>query len=972
MTDRLKVLNIEDSEDDALLVMRELRRSGLSIIWERVETAEALFEALEKQTWDVIISDYHLPKFNAADALYIIKGRYPNLPFIVVSGKIGETAAVELMRAGAQDYLMKGSLARLSEAVRREVRDAENRLERQRSQHELDLVKERLQLAVEGSGIGLWDWAIQTDEVIINERLAEIFGYTLDELEQFGTQTWWQLNHPEDSQKAKLEMDSHFQYKTHFYECELRKRHKSGAWVWVLSRGKVVEWDMDGKPLRMTGTILDISDRKQTELRVEMQNSILERIAKGEPLTDILDALVRATEDRIEGAICSILLCDRQGKLRHGASSNLPTDYIKAIEGITIGEGVGSCGTAAFRKQPVIVSDIATDPLWQDYKDLALAYNLRSCWSFPAIASDGSVLATFAVYHHDVHSPQQPELDAIAIAADIVKIAIEREQATQALEQLNSKLEDRVERRTRALRQSEARLHEAQQIAHLGSWEIDLLSQKLNWSAEVFKIFGLDPNQPEPTYAEMLQYYPLDERKRVNDFVDKAMQGQPYETDFQIIRVDGSSAYTFAKTEPIWDAAGQVIGLFGIVMDISDRKLAEAQLQKINEKLLHATKLKDEFLANMSHELRTPLNSILGMTEGLQEGVFGSVNEQQIKALQTVERSGTHLLELINDILDVAKIESGQIEFDYTLVSVSYLCQSSLAFVKQQAMKKRIHLEIELPQNLPDILVDERRIRQVLINLLNNAVKFTLEGGHIILEVTQLPPSPDFSLERFLRIAVIDTGIGIAPENIKKLFQPFIQIDSALNRQYAGTGLGLTLVKQITELHGGRVGLTSELGVGSCFMIDLPYKSDSLEIAIDKQTSTTPTLISPLTNQAIPNPLILIADDNEANISTVSNYLEAKGYRLLVARNGKEAVDLATAQYPDLILMDIQMPVMDGLEATKQIRLDPKLINIPIIALTALAMTGDREKCLEVGVNEYLTKPFKLKVLAITIQQLLG
>jgi|GEM_PF-1645049 len=510
MTDNilnLNVLNIEDSEDDSFLVQRELRRSGLNIIWERVETAEDLRAALENKTWDVIISDYHLPKFNASDALQIVKSRCPNLPFIVVSGTIGETAAVELMKAGAHDYLMKGNLTRLSEAIRREVRDAEIRAERQRSQLELDLVKERLQLAVEGSGIGLWDWFIQTDEVIINERLAEIFGYTLDELEQFGTTDWWQLNHPEDSQKAKLAMESHFQQKTLAYECELRKQHKSRAWAWVLSRGKVVEWDEDGKPLRMTGTILDISDRKQAELRVEMQNSLLERIAKGDALPDILDALVLATEDQIEEGICSILLCDREGKLHLGAAPNLPDAYNQAIEGMSIGEKAGSCGTAAFRKEPVIVSDITTNPLWQDFKELALAHGLGSCWSFPAIASDGSVLATFAVYHRDIHHPEPQELESIALAANIVKIAIEREQATQALEKLNQELENRVQQRTQALQQSEARLQEAQQIAHLGSWELDVITKKVTWSEEIFKILAIDPHSPAPTYEQFFQFF---------------------------------------------------------------------------------------------------------------------------------------------------------------------------------------------------------------------------------------------------------------------------------------------------------------------------------------------------------------------------------------------------------------------------------------------------------------------------------
>jgi len=449
---------------------------------------------------------------------------------------------------------------------------------------------------------------------------------------------------------------------------------------------------------------------------------------------------------------------------------------------------------------------------------------------------------------------------------------------------------------------------------------------------------------------------------------DRAWQGEAIAT-----RKDGS---TFAEGLSLTLTEDGL--LICVCRDVSEHKQYEAQLQQSNQELIRATRLKDEFLANMSHELRTPLNAILGMTEGLQEGIFGIVNEPQIKALQTIERSGSHLLELINDILDVAKIESGQMELDCTLVSVNHLCQSSLAFVKQQAMQKRIQLVVELPLNLPDLLIDERRIRQVLINLLNNAVKFTPDGGRITLEVSRQqrrgdPDSadspPQFLVKDILRIAVIDTGIGIAREDIDKLFQPFVQIDSALNRQYTGTGLGLALVKRIVELHGGRVLLTSEVGVGSCFAIDL-YCAASTP---SPPQSPIPNPQSPIPNPQSPisNPLILLAEDNEANISTISSYLRAKGYRILLAKNGWEAIALAQSENPNLILMDIQMPGMDGIEAMQQIRRIPILVDVPIVALTALAMTGDRDRCLEAGANDYMTKPVKLKQLATTIQQFL-
>jgi PAS domain S-box-containing protein len=487
-------------------------------------------------------------------------------------------------------------------------------------------------------------------------------------------------------------------------------------------------------------------------------------------------------------------------------------------------------------------------------------------------------------------------------------------------------------------------------------------------------------------YGWLQTIHPDDREQIYRQWTQAIGQQTYYQGEGRCIKSDGTICFFYCQAIPEVDQDGVFTGYIGTLTDISDRKQTEIQLQAINEELLRATKLKDEFLANMSHELRTPLNSILGMSESLKDEILGSMNEKQLKAITTIESSGEHLLSLINDILDLSKISSGMMALDIASVSVRDLCNTSLSFVKQQAFQKSIQIHSYIPPYINNINIDERRIKQVLINLLTNAVKFTPRQGQVSLLVSvgsgdtwqggaSIPQQLKFQNEPTIVFQVVDTGIGIATKNLSQLFQPFVQIDSSLNRQYEGTGLGLALVKQIVELHGGQVMVESEIGKGSRFTVALPYTmsqsctSESAPIATTLQSQDVNPENEPESAIA---PLILLAEDNEANIQTFSAYLIAINYRVIIARNGEEAVAIAKANSPDIILMDIQMPIMDGLEATKQIRLDPNLINIPIIALTALAMEGDREMCLASGANAYLSKPIKLKALADSIRSILG
>lgn len=383
---------------------------------------------------------------------------------------------------------------------------------------------------------------------------------------------------------------------------------------------------------------------------------------------------------------------------------------------------------------------------------------------------------------------------------------------------------------------------------------------------------------------------------------------------------------------------------------------------------------KSEFLTNMSHELRTPLNAILALTEGLIDEVRGPLNERQHASLGNIHASGRHLLELISDILDLAKIEAGRLDISLEVVVVSEICEASMAFVREIASSKNLSLLFETPHPAARIYADPKRLRQILVNFLSNAVKFTQPGGQVKLAVELLDD------REAICFAVIDTGIGIPAEDLTKLFKPFTQLDSSLSRHHEGTGLGLTLVQRLTEMHGGSVAVESESGKGSRFAVVLPTRipeqerailsGDACRIEYVTQQESAVTTAGGEQEREMPTHVLLV-DDNEMNILAIGEYLQDTGFMVTLARDGREALARAGEIRPDIVLMDVQMPGMDGLEATRRLRQMPGCHDLPIVALTALAMPGDRERCLEAGADDYLIKPVSLKHLVKTIRDLL-
>jgi PAS domain S-box-containing protein len=493
-------------------------------------------------------------------------------------------------------------------------------------------------------------------------------------------------------------------------------------------------------------------------------------------------------------------------------------------------------------------------------------------------------------------------------------------------------------------------------------------SQPISFVSEnVETILGYKAEVIMRDMTNWFQWVHPDDRPRLEQiYAQTIAQAGQFQTEYRFLNQRGEYQWLYSAVKVLVDEAGQPIEAVGYTADITPRRLAEDQLLETNNQLLisnaelaHATRLKDEFLANMSHELRTPLNAVLGISEAMLDEVYGPLSAQYRKSIKIIEQSGQHLLELINDILDLAKIEAGKLEIRPSQTSLKHLCESSLCFVRQIAINKNIQLLHHDTYGANCIEVDERRMRQVLINLLSNAVKFTPSGGTVELVAQYDATQQQFAFQ------IRDTGIGIAAANLAQLFQPFIQIDSSLNRQFSGTGLGLTLVKRIIDLHRGTIAVDSTETVGTCFTIALPIG----------QFNPPPILAAPIAElQPIKvmhpeAPRILLAEDNAMNIEIMTDYLNAQGYEVIGAKNGIEAIALTHSHHPQLILMDIQMPRMDGLEATRQIRQDSQYAHIPIIALTALAMPGDADRCREAGANDYLAKPVKLKQLAAAVER---
>ena len=632
--------------------------------------------------------------------------------------------------------------------------------------------------------------------------------------------------------------------------------------------------------------------------------------------------------------------------------------------------------------QPIIRGEMLNIPRVADLPDqdpgcaMIKAQGISSLLCLPLTSEQGLVgLIGFDSIAQE-HPWQESDIHLLNIVGRIITDGLQQLQQKQEILALNQSLEQRVRERTEALRQSQASL---QAVLDTASDIIQSLDENghyvyvnqawcetLGYSAE--EALQLSMLQViDPTYHAHCQ-------RILNELF---ITGKPQVLEVVFLTRDGRPVMVEGSVNVRQEMDGQRL-TNGFFRDVTLRKQAEQaileseanlrssrdQLSAANAALEKAALMKDEFLASMSHELRTPLTGILGLSEALQFNVYGALTQKQARAMKNIEESGQHLLNLINDILDLSKIEAGMLDLNIEVVSLADICRASLQLTRGMAHKKQQSVEFSIEPKTIRARADARRLKQILVNLLSNAIKFTPPNGKLGLIVELDEPHQQ------VRIIVWDQGIGIKPENLPKLFQAFTQIDSSLAREYAGTGLGLALVKQLVDLHQGSVEVESVFGVGSQFTVILPWIPQTTPTDASREHQGEIQSDSVDTSSA---GLILIADDNLLLIEIMTDYLESHNYRVVKAYNGKEVLENIGSIHPDLVLMDIQMPGMDGLETIRCIRnhADPVVAATHIIAVTALAMSGDRERCLTAGANNYLSKPVQLKQLAEIIKKLL-
>ena len=763
----IRVLIIEDSDNDKELLLLELRRGGYDPEYICVETAEAMNSALDQREWEIIISDYSMPKFSGITALQIARDRKLDIPFILISGTIGEEIAVKAMREGASDYLMKGNIKRLIPAIDRELKDAEVRRQRTWAKDALQKNEAMLSLILNSIPQSIFWKDRNSIYQGCNKVFAQEAGFE-DPAQIIGKSDFdlpWSKEESEAYRKDDREVIESQQSKIHIIETQ---HQHDGKQVW-LDTTKIPLKDILSTGYGVLGIYENITEQKTAQEALQESELRFRVLAESSPV-GIFTTNAKGSTTYVNQRWCEISKLSFDEAMGNG--------WLKAIH--------------------------------PDDRD-SLVHN----WEQTTLAST------------------------------------------------NSKAE------------------------------------------------------------------------------------------YRFIHPDGSVACVIGQAVPQKSNKGCVTGYIGTITDITERKEMEANLILSKEKAEESDRLKSAFLANMSHEIRTPMNGILGFAELLKEPDL--TGEQQQDYIEIIEKSGARMLNIINDIVDISKIESGQMKVLLKETNINEQLEFIFKLLNREVEQKGLHLSLKKSLSPYEAIIetDREKLYAILANLVKNAIKYTdkgsIEFGVSTSSTTGFVSEPVELLHFFVK----DTGIGIPKDRQETIFERFMQADIVDKMARQGAGLGLAISKAYVEMLGGKIGVESEEGKGSTFYFTIPYHTESKEEIVPEHE-----VLTPIEENKMKKLKILIAEDDESSSQLISIVARRLGGEIINVPTGTEAVR-ACFENPeiDLILMDIQMPQMDGYEATRQIR--QFNTDVVIIAQTAYALSGDKEKAIDAGCNDYISKPIK-------------
>ena len=809
--------------------------------------------------------------------------------------------------------------------------------ERVRAEATLRERERRWLLAIDGAGHGIWDWNVTSGELYLSPQSLRIIG--LDGPVADAGAAWLGKVHPQDRGRVVAEIARHLAGDSGAYRQEYRVLDADGSYRSILDQGRVVERDAAGRAQRALGTYTDVTDLRRTEQALRNLSLAMEQGPVSVVITDLSGRIEYAN------ALCARRF-GRQAPQLIGA--NLP--WL-----------VESCGVAALPAEACAA--LAAGTVWRgELSERSAAGELRA---------EAIVLVP-------IRQPGGEITHHLEIRDDITerkRIAEELQLHRDRLEELVKRRTDELERANQELSVHAAEVADLYNAAPCGYHSLD--AQGMFDEINDTELGWLGYTREEVVHRKTMYDFlaPGSVAAFEEAFQDLKEGHDVQEVELDLRRRDGTILPVAIGATLQRDAAGCFVRSRATVFDNSERRSRDRELARLNAELARrardaeaASRAKSLFLANMSHEIRTPMNAIIGLTHLLRRS---STDPLQGERLSKVAAAAEHLLSVINDILDISKIEAGKLKLERAPLDLHALIAQICEWASGRAGDKEIAIRVELAPDLPArVLGDATRLRQALLNYVSNALKFT-ERGTITLRAGVVADVGGAALVRF---EVADTGVGIAREAQERLFGAFEQADGSTTRRYGGTGLGLAITRSLANHMGGEVGVTSEAGAGSTFWFTARLERPAAAALADDSVAPaepggdlpvlTPDVVI---RTCCAGARLLVVEDNAINREVAAELLAAVGLQVEMADNGAQAVALARANAYDLVLMDVQMPVMDGLDATRAIRRLPGYDVAPIVALTAAVLTEDRQQTAAAGMNDHIAKPFVPAELYATI-----